>query len=707
MNPDSLSYRIFNASLLYFIGTLVIFSIYRFFQQEYLIVGFYALGIALGVWVYRLSKRGKYLNRIVIPSVLCSVLFGVFFWFKIGGVQGGGLVFFTFILISIIVTPRKYSKWMVATLAILQSALVWADVYLKDWPIWGDNPNATWVYLIAIFVNMSVVWMLKYNYDLKEEKITEFSHGLRELHRLNLRYDSSLDEVLSDYLNSGAELFGIEKGFIVEIQNGEPVIRNVNDTDASGDYTQELISLNKSVIMETDLEQRTLYRAGNVTNLNRKDLNGIVPKYFIASPIMVNNAMYGVLLFSSNESRRNGFEEYDIEIMELMAMNISHLLGMKLWSEHQRKTDLELHLSEKRFKTIYDYASVGICVCDKKGMVLMANRALQELLEYSEAELLGETFYSISGTEDLDEMDMDIKQYEQIILGEIDHYTIEKKNATKNGREIFIHKTVSTVRDEEDKVRFTVMIVDDVTNRKLNENKIQNLNQQLEEQVDKMEVANKELEAFSYSVSHDLRAPLRAIDGFSKIILEDHEDEFSDESKRLLNVIIKNSGKMAMLIDDLLTFSRISRKVTDFRPINFDDLVNGIIEEQALEKSIFEIRSLPQVNGEPTLMKQVFSNLIGNAVKFSSKEPQPKIEIGVEERDGFFEFYIKDNGVGFNMAYYNKVFGVFQRLHTDAEFAGTGVGLAIVQKVMIKHNGKVWAESEEGKGTTFYFSLPK
>lgn len=672
-----------------------------------MIASFYACGISIGIWLYRLSKKGKYLSRIVIPSILFSVAFGVFFWFKIGGVHGGGLVFFTFILIAIIVTPRRYSKPMVVFLVVLQSALVWADVYLDHLPIWGNNPNAALVYLIAIFVNMSVVWMLKYNYDLKEEKISEFSEGLRELHRLNLRHDSSLDEVLSDYLNSGAELLGIKFGFIIEIQKGNPIIRNSNDSNNSDQFSEELLSLNKSVIMETDLERRTLFRAGKNSNLNRKGINGVVPKYFISSPLIVNNSMYGVLLFSADDSKRGGFEEYDIEIMELMAINISHLLDMKVWSEHQKKTDLELHLSEKRFKTIYDYANVGICVCDKKGMVLMANQALQDLLEYSEAELLGETFYSISGTDDLEEMDRDIKQYEQIILGKIDHYTIEKKNTSKNGREIFVQKTVSTVRDEEDKVRFTVMIVDDVTSRKLNETKIKNLNQQLEVQVDKMEVANKELEAFSYSVSHDLRAPLRAIDGFSKIILEDHEDEFSDESKRLLNVIIKNSGKMAMLIDDLLAFSRITRKATEFKPIDFNELVEGIIEEQALDISIFSISPLPEAKGEPTLMKQVLSNLIGNAVKFSTKESKPIIEIGAKENEDTLEYFVKDNGVGFNMAYYSKVFGVFQRLHTDEEFKGTGVGLAIVQKVMMKHNGKVWAESEEGKGSIFYFSLPK
>ncbi|WP_139793878.1 ATP-binding protein [Reichenbachiella faecimaris] len=676
---------------------------YRLYLEEYWTTVGYGLGWIFTYVIWRVSRQAQSLRLIVVPWAVFIFLFAIFFWFKTGGLNGSGLVFFSVSLTLVIIASRKWRIRLIPIFIITQSLLVWADIYLKHLPIWGvnDKPEIDFVLLTSIVI--SLVVMLKNNYDDKEEKIEKFSRGLRELHRLNLKHDSNLDEVLTDYLNSGTELLGMQTGVIVDMSSGTSIIRNISNEQ----YAAEQLSLNEGVLRKVYEEDTTLFRAGSSSNLDNKKISGIASKYFIASPLMVNNAKYGVLLFAAEESKRNRFEEYDIEIVELMAINISHLLDIKVWSEHQKKTDYELHLSEKRFKTIYDYANVGICVCDRKGMILMVNRALQELLEYTEAELIGETFYSISDSGDLDEMDLDIRQYEKIVVGEIDHYVIEKKNTTKSGKEIIINKTVSTVRDENEKVRFTVMIVDDVTNRKLNETKISNLNQQLEVQVEKMDVANKELEAFSYSVSHDLRAPLRAIDGFSKIILEDHEDEFNEESKRLLNVIIKNSGKMAMLIDDLLTFSRITRKITEFKPINFEELVLGIIEEQALDESSFAIGTLPEAKGEPTLMKQVLSNLIGNAVKFSAKEEKPEITIGVHEMDDHYEFFVKDNGVGFNMAYYDKIFGVFQRLHTEEEFKGTGVGLAIVQKVMMKHNGKVWAESEEGVGTTFYFSLPK
>lgn len=656
--------------------------------------------MGIGGLVYRMVRRGKHLNRIVMPSLVLALIFGAFFWFKDGGTHGSGLIFFTFILIVTIVSPRKYSKLMLAVVILVQVVLIWAELYLQDLPIWGESPNVTAMYAIGAFVNLSVVWMLKYNYDLKEEKMAEFNIGLRELHRLNLSQNTNLDDVLVDYLNSGSKLFNMEAGLIIETKEQGNIIRNSNTTGLSADDYS-------NVLAEIEQQGRTVFRAGTSNNLNKKNVNNETLGYFIGSPLLVNNSTYGVLIFCSQESFRKKFGEYEVEIIELMALNISHLISMRLWRDNQAAADKALQLSEKRFKSIYDYANVGICVCDMKGTIVMANRALQELLEFSEEELKQHTFYSISDLDDLDELSEDLRLYEQIILGEIDHYILEKRKTTKEGRPIYISKTVSTIRDENENVSFTVMIADDITTKKLNEEKINNLNKALEVQVDKMEVANKELEAFSYSVSHDLRAPLRAIDGFSKIILEDHKDEFSDESKRLLNVIIKNSGKMAALIDDLLTFSRISRKVAEFKTIDFDDLVSSIIEEQALEIKLFEIKTLPEAKGEKTLMKQVLSNLIGNAVKFSSKKEEPRIEIGCQDRKDHYEFYVKDNGVGFNMAYYDKIFGVFQRLHTDDEFKGTGVGLAIVQKVIMKHNGKIWAESEEGKGTVFYFSLPK
>ncbi|MGZ4158928.1 MAG: sensor histidine kinase, partial [Bacteroidia bacterium] len=232
----------------------------------------------------------------------------------------------------------------------------------------------------------------------------------------------------------------------------------------------------------------------------------------------------------------------------------------------------------------------------------------------------------------------------------------------------------------------------------------------LESSTLQLSAVNKELEAFSYSVSHDLRSPLRAIDGYSRILEEDCKELLDEEGKRLLGVIQYNAKRMGTLIDDLLAFSRLGRKDIQRSDINMQDLIEGALNEikKAMpHKAEVKFGTLHPVKADYALISQVMINFISNAIKYSSKNEKPLIEIASTIKDGDIIYSIADNGVGFNMDYAHKLFGVFQRLHTIDEFEGTGVGLAIVQRVIYKHNGKVWAESVLGKGATFYFSIPQ
>ena len=226
----------------------------------------------------------------------------------------------------------------------------------------------------------------------------------------------------------------------------------------------------------------------------------------------------------------------------------------------------------------------------------------------------------------------------------------------------------------------------------------------------KLNMANKELEAFTYSVSHDLRAPLRAIEGFSKFLVKDYTDKLDDEGKRFIRVIRENTKKMDQLITDLLNLSRVTKSEMKFTTINMKHLAETTFDEITTEeeKQVFEIKidNLPDTQGDVTLIKQVWSNLIGNSLKYSSKSKKKKIEIGTLKEENLCTYFVKDYGAGFNSKYTNKLFGIFQRLHKDSEFKGTGVGLAIVKRILDKHNGKIWAEGEVNEGATFYFSLP-
>jgi len=259
--------------------------------------------------------------------------------------------------------------------------------------------------------------------------------------------------------------------------------------------------------------------------------------------------------------------------------------------------------------------------------------------------------------------------------------------------------------------RYLLGISEDITERRLAERKIGELNGALELRAQQLEATNKELESFSYSVSHDLRAPLRAIDGFSRILEEDHAAKLDKESMRLLSVIRDNTRRMAQLIDDLLAFSRLGRQAIALLDVKMDALARETWEQlRGSDHSArvqLNISTLPDAVGDPVLLRQVWTNLLSNAIKYSSTREQPVVGVSAYAERGHIVYCVSDNGVGFDMRYGDKLFGVFQRLHSMDEFPGTGVGLAIVKRVVTRHGGRVWAEAAPGRGAQFYFSLPE
>ncbi len=233
------------------------------------------------------------------------------------------------------------------------------------------------------------------------------------------------------------------------------------------------------------------------------------------------------------------------------------------------------------------------------------------------------------------------------------------------------------------------------------------LENKVTERTTQLQTANKDLEAFSYSISHDLRAPLRAIIGFSSILEQDHFEKLEPEAKRLATRIKMNTIKMGHLIDDLLAFSKVTGHDVVKKNINSADLVNEIVNSLEVKDSItWKINALPEIKGDINAMRQVWINLLSNAIKYSRDREKPQIEIGASVHELHTTFFVKDNGVGFDPLYADKLFKVFQRLHSTSQFEGTGVGLAIVEKIITKHGGKVWAEAEENKGAKFYFTIP-
>ena len=284
-------------------------------------------------------------------------------------------------------------------------------------------------------------------------------------------------------------------------------------------------------------------------------------------------------------------------------------------------------------------------------------------------------------------------------------------NPTSDGKARWFSATKVPIFNRDGQINGIVGISRDITERMLTEEEIHQLNQNLERRAAELESVNHELESFSYSVSHDLRAPLRSIDGFSHAILEDYIEILPEQGRDYFLRIRAAAQRMGELIDDLLALSRVTRAVTESKPVNLSALAEKILvdlqSEQPERHVTLSVAKELIVNGDPQLLKIALENLLGNAWKFTSKREDASIEVGVQNETGEPTYFIRDNGAGFNMAYADKLFGAFQRLHRPSEYPGTGIGLATVQRIISRHGGRIWAESSVGNGATFFFTLPE
>ncbi|HET6990283.1 MAG TPA: ATP-binding protein, partial [Bacteroidia bacterium] len=349
----------------------------------------------------------------------------------------------------------------------------------------------------------------------------------------------------------------------------------------------------------------------------------------------------------------------------------------------------QLRESEEKFQKAFQGSAAGISITHlSDASYLEINDAFVQMTGYSREELMNHTSVELG-------LIVNFKKREEILEQVRKHGSAKSFEMTvrhKSGKLLEVLSSVDTIVLGNEK--YAINIIYDITERK-----------QAEEQ---LQLVNKELEAFSYSVSHDLRAPLRAVNGYAEMLSEDYGPQLDEEGKRILQAIKYNAAKMGMLIDDLLSFSRLGRKELQKTSIDMNELVEGVMIE--IGKSIthraeIKIGKLHKTKADYGLLHQVMFNLISNAIKYSSKEKNPVVEINSKEKSGEIVFSVKDNGAGFDMKYYDKLFGVFQRLHTQEEFEGTGVGLAIVQRIISKHRGKIWAEGKINEGAAFYFTL--
>jgi PAS domain S-box-containing protein len=368
-----------------------------------------------------------------------------------------------------------------------------------------------------------------------------------------------------------------------------------------------------------------------------------------------------------------------------------------------------LRESNESLIRLFNSSPVAIITLDPEGKVVMWNPAAERIFGWTKAEVVG-TINPIVPPDRL-------KEFFNRHLTHVDGdqlYDLEVRRTRKDGSQVDVSISTAIIRNDLSEVERVLGIIVDITDRKRAQEELRQLNvsleQRVEERTSELQAAIRDLESFSYSVSHDLRAPLRAIDGFSDILLEDYGDKLDEDGRHYLQVVRKNTQRMGQLIDDLLAFSRLGRAPMRQDSVDLAALVADIIDDlrsynpsRVIE---FSVGELPVCTGDSSMLRQVLVNLLSNAVKFTQKVEGAKVEVKAVAEGYQWQFLVKDNGAGFDMAYANKLFGVFQRLHRNDEFEGTGVGLAIVERILHRHGGKIWAESAVGQGACFYFTLP-
>ena len=481
-------------------------------------------------------------------------------------------------------------------------------------------------------------------------------------------------------------------GYIIDYP---PFYRTHNDTGMSIQTALALAVLSSGILCARP--------GGLIEILTSPGPVGLTARRMLPLPLTLTFALSWLALAGN----RAGLYGGEMAIWILQFSNIAIFTGL-IWLNagmlhraeiERRRTRELLSESEQRLRRVFESAPIGIALVDEAGRFERANPALCAMFGYNPEELSRMTLGSITHPDDKAK---DLPLRTQLLEGTIGEYRIEKRFLKQSGETAWIQMSMAVIDDPAGRAAGWLALFEDTTERR-------RTSMQLRQRTEEMERANKELEAFSYSVSHDLRAPLRAIQGFSEILEEECATLLTGKPLKYLRRVREASERMGQLIDDVLAFSRLGRQHPHRTGVSPEKIIAEVLEDLDADRRNREVelsvQPLEPCQADATLLKQVFLNLLSNALKFTRCREVARIEVGTFTDQDELVYFVKDNGDGFDMRYADKLFGVFQRLHRQDEYEGTGVGLAIVQRVVHHHGGRVWAQAAPGEGATFFFTL--
>ncbi|MGD9368043.1 MAG: AAA family ATPase [Desulfobacteraceae bacterium] len=555
-----------------------------------------------------------------------------------------------------------------------------------------------------------------------------------------LSQEIRLEQLLDKMIHIVIENAGAEKGVLMENKNGRPVIQAIGQVGQQRVKTMQATPVEESgevplSVVNYVVRTQTPVVLGDASRDSTYAADRYIAEHQIRSLLclpIVHQAKLSGLLYLENNLATNVFTPDRLELLKTLSsqaaismQNANLYASLEENIQELKQAEQALKDSQRRLADIISFLPDATFAVDPDGCVILWNRAAEEFTGVPAGDILGKGDYEYAipfygerrpilidllfkPAPEIERFYPRLKREGEMIFGE--SYT----QSARRG-EVYLKGVAAPLYDSQGNVIGAIETIHDITERKTAEEALRQLNIELDQRVldrtAQLEAANKELEAFAYSVSHDLRAPLRHIDGFLELLQKKAGAVQDEQSQHYMDTISDAAKKMGLLIDDLLSFSRMGRQAMAFQQVDLQNLVREVIRElepdTAGRNIAWRIEKLPVVYGDAAMLRMVLANLVANALKFTRPRQEAQIEIGsLAGRPAEAVIYVRDNGVGFEMAYVDKLFGVFQRLHRSDEFEGTGIGLANVRRIIARHGGRTWAEGALDQGAAFFFSLP-